>query len=285
MAQFSRFKRRTRLTALVLTFVSLSVAAENNSDGLTILKSRCFGCHNGKTAQSKLDLTSRESALRGGERGPAIVAGKATDSLVYQFASQQVRPFMPPAGERLSPEELKTVAAWIDAGASWPAGSTESVFTSAIKPLLEQKCVGCHHPGAGKASGLDLTSREKLLEGGDHGPVVALDNPESSALVGRLRHTGSADADWTARHLPRAKPAPQRLIEVTHAVTIKSPEFRFAADYRGLEVIPKKGSVLGHDGSDPVKTPYDDCVLIMPSRRLQPGQTAVRLGRYVEQRS
>ena len=39
-------------------------------------------------------------------------------------------------------------------------------------------------------------------------------------------------------------------------------------DYRGLEVIPKKGSVLGHDGSDPVKTPYDDCVLIMPSRRL-----------------
>jgi mono/diheme cytochrome c family protein len=192
MAQFSRFKRQTQLAALVLTFVPLTVAAENNSDGLTILKSRCFGCHNNKTAQSKLDLTSRESALRGGERGPAIVAGKATDSLVYQFASQQVRPFMPPAGERLSPEELKTVAAWIDGGAPWPAGSAESVFTSAIKPLLEQKCVGCHHPGAGKASGLDLTSREKLLEGGDHGPVVALDNPESSVLVGRLRHTGSA---------------------------------------------------------------------------------------------
>ncbi len=70
-------------------------------------------------------------------------------------------------------------------------GSTESLFTSAIKPLLEQKCVGCHHPGAGKASGLDLTSREKLLEGGDHGPVVVLDNPESSVLVGRLRHTAN----------------------------------------------------------------------------------------------
>jgi len=30
-----------------------------------------------------------------------------------------------------------------------------------------------------------------------------------------------------------------------------------------------------------VRTPYDDCVLIMPSRRLVKGQTAVRLGRYV----
>ena len=69
---------------------------------------------------------------------------------------------------------------------------------------------------------------------------------------------------------------------MTHAVTIKSPEFRFASDYKGLEVIPHKGSVVGHDGDEPVTTPYDDCVLIMPSRRLQPGQTAVRLGRYVE---
>jgi mono/diheme cytochrome c family protein len=191
MSQFSRLKQHTRLAALLLTFVPLSSAAENNSGGLAILKSRCFGCHNVKSAQSKLDLTSRESALRGGERGPAIVAGKAGDSLVYQFASQQVRPFMPPAGERLSPEELQTVAAWIDAGAPWPAGATESVFTSTIKPLLEQKCVNCHHPGAGRASGLDLTSREKLLEGGDHGPVVLLDSPESSILIGRLRHTGN----------------------------------------------------------------------------------------------
>jgi len=101
-------------------------------------------------------------------------------------------------------------------------------------------------------------------------------------LVRFLRHAGLADEAWAARHLAVRKPAPQRIIEVTHAVTIKSPEFRFAADYKGLEVIPKKGSVLGHDGAEPVHTPYDDCVLVMPSRRLQPGQTAVRLGRYVD---
>ena len=38
---------------------------------------------------------------------------------------------------------------------------------------------------------------------------------------------------------------------------------------------------LGIDGDTPVVTPFDDCVLIMPTRRTWKGQTAVRLGRYV----
>jgi mono/diheme cytochrome c family protein len=188
MRQFQRFKVEAQLAALVLVSVSQVVGGEGNPDGIAILKSRCFGCHNPKAAQSKLDLTTRESALRGGERGPALKPGNSSESLVFQFASQQVRPFMPPSGDRLSPEELKVLASWIDAGAMW---STASLFTSTIKPLLEQNCVGCHRPGPGKASGLDLTSHEKLLEGGDHGPVVVLENPETSVLVQRLRHTGS----------------------------------------------------------------------------------------------
>ncbi|MBX6369568.1 MAG: succinylglutamate desuccinylase/aspartoacylase family protein [Rhodospirillales bacterium] len=71
----------------------------------------------------------------------------------------------------------------------------------------------------------------------------------------------------------------QRVIEVTEAVTVATERFRFLAPYRGLEVIPKAGTVIAYDGEAPVVTPYDDCVLIMPSRRLVPGQTAVRLGR------
>lgn len=119
-----------------------------------------------------------------------------------------------------------------------------------------------------------------LVECGQHWEAAS-EAVAKETLVRFLAHAGMADPVWVKRHLPKAKPAPQRLIEVTHAVTIKSPEFRFAEDYRGLEVIPTKGSVLGHDGAEPVTTPYDDCVLIMPSRRLLPGQTAVRLGRYV----
>ena len=74
----------------------------------------------------------------------------------------------------------------------------------------------------------------------------------------------------------------QRVIEVTDAVTISGGRFDFAGDFRGLEVLGKKGTLIGRDDGREVRTPYDDCVLIMPSRRLVRGQTAVRLGRYVD---
>jgi predicted deacylase len=73
----------------------------------------------------------------------------------------------------------------------------------------------------------------------------------------------------------------QRVIEVTQAVTIAGESFEFVQDFRGLEVLPQKGTLIGRDNGREVRTPYDNCVLIMPSRRLVKGQTAVRLGRYV----
>ena len=48
----------------------------------------------------------------------------------------------------------------------------------------------------------------------------------------------------------------------------------------GLIVIPKAGTLLARDGGRDVRTPYDDCVLIMPTRRPK-GETAVRIGRFV----
>jgi predicted deacylase len=74
----------------------------------------------------------------------------------------------------------------------------------------------------------------------------------------------------------------QRVIEITEAVTIAGNHFDFAQDFRGLEVLPAKGTLIGRDGGRDVRTPYDNCVLVMPSRRLVRGQTAVRLGRYIE---
>jgi len=74
----------------------------------------------------------------------------------------------------------------------------------------------------------------------------------------------------------------QRTIEVTEAVTIGSDRFDFAGDFHGLEVLPHKGMLIGRDDGREVRTPYDNCVLIMPSRRLVKGQTAVRLGRYID---
>ena len=74
----------------------------------------------------------------------------------------------------------------------------------------------------------------------------------------------------------------QRVIQVTEAVTITGEKFEFVQDFRGLEMLSPKGTLIGRENGREVRTPYDDCVLIMPSRRLAKGQTAVRLGRYIE---
>ena len=78
------------------------------------------------------------------------------------------------------------------------------------------------------------------------------------------------------------KSGPQQVIQVTDAMTVKSGPFRFLTAVRGLDVIPKAGTVIAFDGDQPVVTPYDNCVLIMPSKRLTRGLTAVRLGRFMD---
>ncbi|WP_299621365.1 M14 family metallopeptidase [Pelagibius sp.] len=120
-----------------------------------------------------------------------------------------------------------------------------------------------------------------LMECGQHWEAAAGPLAIHTALRFLLAK-GVVAADWAADELADVELPRQRFIEVTGPITIETSEFRFVDDYRGLEVIPSAGTVIGYDGETPVTTPYDDCVLIMPSRRLNPGASAVRLGRYVE---
>ena len=71
------------------------------------------------------------------------------------------------------------------------------------------------------------------------------------------------------------------MIEITEAVTMAGSDFLYEADYVGMEIIERAGTLIAHDDDREIRTPYDECVLIMPSRRLRRGQTAVRLGRIV----
>ena len=82
-------------------------------------------------------------------------------------------------------------------------------------------------------------------------------------------------------HLDDPHPLPQRFIEVSGPATIRSDRFAFVREYSGMEVVPDAGTVIAHDDGDPLRTPYDNCVLIMPAQFPRPGQTAVRFGRFV----
>src|SRR6185503_1303027 len=98
------------------------VAADPANRAATILQQRCSSCHGAQTAASGLSLTSRAAILKGGARGPAIVPGKAKESLLWLVVSRAATPAMPP-GTRLPDEEIEALREWIDAGASWPEGA------------------------------------------------------------------------------------------------------------------------------------------------------------------
>ncbi|SFU91477.1 M14 family metallopeptidase [Pseudoduganella namucuonensis] len=81
------------------------------------------------------------------------------------------------------------------------------------------------------------------------------------------------------------KPLPERclLVRVTEPVVADGVDFRFAADYTGLELFEEAGTVIGWNGVEPVYTPYPNCVLVMPSlRQLRAGVTVVRFGRLLD---
>ena len=89
------------------------------------------------------------------------------------------------------------------------------------------------------------------------------------------------DAADAARFSGPPTQSPQRFIEVTMPVTVRSAAFRFLRNIENLEVIAEAGTVFAMDGERPIATPYDNCVMVMPSWRLAPGGTAVRLGRDI----
>jgi hypothetical protein len=105
---------------------------------------------------------------------------------------------------------------------------------------------------------------------------------EPSAVVVAKVLSGALDeadlpADWFA-----PKPDAMRVIRVTQPVVAKSMDFRFADAYTGLETFAKAGTVIGWNEGEPVVTPYDNCVLVMPSlRQLRPGVAVVRFGQLL----
>ena len=119
-----------------------------------------------------------------------------------------------------------------------------------------------------------------LVECGQHWERAAPEVARQTSLR-FLRHFGMADSDFLDAHLDPPPLPKQRAIEITHVVTIATDAFQFARSVEGLEVIPKALTLLAHDGDVEVRTPYADSVLVMPTRRPNKGETAVRIGRYV----
>lgn len=109
-----------------------------NRDILPILSGNCFACHgrdaHARKADLRLDLEQAAKAERDGEA--AILPGEPERSALYRRISSKKASFvMPPpeSNKSLTPDEIKLIALWIEAGAPW---EDHWSFTPVTRPAL-----------------------------------------------------------------------------------------------------------------------------------------------------
>ncbi len=79
---------------------------------------KCLKCHGEKKQEGNLRLDSRESILKGGDSGPAIVPGKPEESLLIEAIKYESFE-MPPTGQ-LAVKDVEQFERWIKDNAEWP---------------------------------------------------------------------------------------------------------------------------------------------------------------------
>lgn len=112
-----------------------------------------------------------------------------------------------------------------------------------------------------------------LVEAGQHWQPETV-GQMSMSITSLLRHTG-----MQSPHQPI--PRTPRFAEVTHVVTATTQRFGFIRPFRGGDVIERRDTIIAYDGDAEIRTPHDDCLLVMPSHKTSRGHTAVRLARFV----
>ena len=124
------------------------------SDVLPIFQSNCTqsGCHNSQDHEEGYDLSSYEKIVSRG-----ITPGNYKDSKIYKVlvapGGEELMPQSPYA--RLTDAQITTIALWIEDGAknttcsdSTACNTLDVKYSTAITPILQTYCNGCHGGGS-----------------------------------------------------------------------------------------------------------------------------------------
>ena len=171
----------------------------------TVLAARCIECH-GEESNSGLRLDTFEGLEKGGRTGQLIVPGDSESSLlILRLTTPDEQHRMPLGKESLSEKEILGIANWISEGANFDGDKTAKMVTLAksaavakpvavanratksnfaketgsetvhflkdLMPEMVDTCGRCHND-TDKRSGFSVMSFEKIMKGGDSGPVV-----------------------------------------------------------------------------------------------------------------
>jgi predicted deacylase len=248
---------------------------------------------------------------------PALLRGTLTVGFANLEAFAKFDPLQPTAS-RFVDEDMNRL--WDQAILDGPGTSSELGRARAIRPLIEtadvlldlhsmlwpsEPLILCGPSERGRALARQIGTPPTIVA--DHGHAsgrrmidfARFTDPDMSAaavLVEAGQHWERATVDCMTQAMdgllaacglvapPPGTPArpPGRCAEVTLTVTATTGGFSFVKPFRGGDVVPRRDTLIATDGSAEIRTPYDDCVLIMPSLYPSRGHTAVRLARFLD---
>jgi len=180
-----------------------------------LLVARCAGCHI-QRSRGEFNMSTYVSLSKGSANGPVIVAGDAAISRLIELLRSGE---MPRGGTKFSPEDLAIVSSWIENGAAFDGPDSAAPLTSFAKTepaaptkrpdvvaatgkedvqfardlggILLANCRRCHGEDNPR-NGFSIETFNRLLSGGDSGPVVVPRKGAESLLIKKLRGQAGA---------------------------------------------------------------------------------------------
>lgn len=153
------------------------------NDIYPLLSSTCAmaGCHDAITHKEGIDLSTYSTIKN------YIVAGNASESKLYKTIIKTDNERMPPPPmPAWTTDQIAKLRKWINQGGKNNAcdrcDTTDYKFSTAIKPVIQNKCQGCHNP-ASLGGGIDLSTYTSI---------------KTSVITGKLY----GSVNWISGYIP-----------------------------------------------------------------------------------
>ncbi len=157
-----------------------------------LLVKRCVGCHGGAKQQGGLRLDSAEGWLKGGDRGPALISGDPSHSLMITAVSYTDDDLRMPPDQKLSPEEITVLQEWIKKGAE---GAPDAPHSSVQEPADDWETVFQE-----RLNWWSLQPLQHVLPAPAEGDAWSA-GPLDRLILNSLRNSGLAPAEPAEPHI------------------------------------------------------------------------------------
>jgi len=154
-------------------------------DVAPILQKNCVICHSKTAHKNDLVLDSYGALMKGGKRGPSIVANNADASILVEMLEGKLTPRMPLDDDPLPAPEIATIKSWINAGAPAPLSDAPVAIKAPSTPAIRPEA-----PAVSPVSSVKFSPDGTMLAVGGYREVRLVD-PASGKTIGTLN--GHAD--------------------------------------------------------------------------------------------